>query len=85
MTIWKTATSLFGEFPCGRYAAVRLLSHHAGQQERAEHGGQMSTILADAGLNIEDMLNKSRGELAYTIVDLDARGAGFCDRADSSD
>jgi D-3-phosphoglycerate dehydrogenase len=33
--------------------------------------GQISTILADAGLNIEDMLNKSRGELAYTIVDLD--------------
>jgi len=34
--------------------------------------GQISTILADSGLNIEDMLNKSRGELAYTIVDLDA-------------
>lgn len=34
--------------------------------------GQISTILADAGLNIEDMLNKSRGELAYTIVDLGA-------------
>jgi len=34
--------------------------------------GQISTCLADAGLNIEDLLNKSRGELAYTIVDLDA-------------
>jgi D-3-phosphoglycerate dehydrogenase len=34
--------------------------------------GQISTFLADAGLNIEDLLNKSRGELAYTIVDLDA-------------
>ncbi|MEM7612416.1 MAG: phosphoglycerate dehydrogenase [Pseudomonadota bacterium] len=34
--------------------------------------GQISTILADAGLNIADLLNKSRGELAYTIVDLDA-------------
>ncbi|MDP6436178.1 MAG: phosphoglycerate dehydrogenase [Gammaproteobacteria bacterium] len=33
--------------------------------------GQVSTFLADAGLNIEDLLNKSRGELAYTIVDLD--------------
>jgi D-3-phosphoglycerate dehydrogenase len=32
--------------------------------------GQISTILADAGLNIEDLLNKSRGDLAYTIVDL---------------
>jgi len=33
--------------------------------------GQISTILADAGLNIEDLLNKSRNEVAYTIVDLD--------------
>jgi len=33
--------------------------------------GQISTVLADAGLNIEDLLNKSRGEVAYTIVDLD--------------
>lgn len=34
--------------------------------------GQISTLLADAGLNIVDMLNKSRGDLAYTIVDVDA-------------
>jgi len=33
--------------------------------------GQISTCLADAGLNIEDLLNKSMGELAYTLVDLD--------------
>ena len=32
--------------------------------------GQISTCLADAGLNIEDLLNKSIGELAYTIVDV---------------
>ncbi|MDX1517912.1 MAG: phosphoglycerate dehydrogenase [Woeseiaceae bacterium] len=31
--------------------------------------GQISTCLADAGLNIEDLLNKSLGDLAYTIVD----------------
>lgn len=34
--------------------------------------GQISTMLADAGLNIVDMLNKSRGDLAYTIVDVEA-------------
>ena len=28
-------------------------------------------MLGDAGLNIEDLLNKSRGDIAYTIVDLD--------------
>ena len=32
--------------------------------------GQISTCLADAGLNIEDLLNKSFGNLAYTIVDV---------------
>jgi D-3-phosphoglycerate dehydrogenase len=32
--------------------------------------GQISTNLATAGLNIEDLLNKSLGELAYTIVDV---------------
>ncbi len=33
--------------------------------------GQISTALADAKLNIADLLNKSRGELAYTLIDLD--------------
>jgi D-3-phosphoglycerate dehydrogenase len=33
--------------------------------------GQISSCLGDAGLNIADLLNKSRGDLAYTIVDLD--------------
>ncbi len=33
--------------------------------------GQISTILANAGLNIADLLNKSRGEIAYTIIDVD--------------
>ncbi len=33
--------------------------------------GQISTALAGASLNIVDMLNKSRGDLAYTLVDVD--------------
>ncbi|MDH5183208.1 MAG: phosphoglycerate dehydrogenase [Gammaproteobacteria bacterium] len=33
--------------------------------------GQISTNLANAGLNILDMLNKSKGEVAYTLVDVD--------------
>jgi len=32
--------------------------------------GQISSILADADLNIADMVNKSKGDLAYTIVDV---------------
>ena len=33
--------------------------------------GQISSDLANAGLNIVDMLNKSRGDVAYTVVDVD--------------
>jgi len=33
--------------------------------------GQISTLLAEAGLNISDLLNKSRGELAYTLIDVE--------------
>ncbi|MEA4945595.1 MAG: phosphoglycerate dehydrogenase [Propionicimonas sp.] len=32
--------------------------------------GQISSLVAAAGLNIADLLNKSRGELAYTLVDV---------------
>jgi D-3-phosphoglycerate dehydrogenase len=32
--------------------------------------GQISTCIANAGLNIEDLLNKSVGDFAYTIVDV---------------
>jgi D-3-phosphoglycerate dehydrogenase len=34
--------------------------------------GQISTSLAAAGLNIHNMANKSKGELAFTLVDVDA-------------
>ncbi|MBX2849599.1 MAG: phosphoglycerate dehydrogenase [Acidiferrobacterales bacterium] len=34
--------------------------------------GQISTIMAEANLNIHDMINQSRGDIAYTIVDVDS-------------
>ncbi len=34
--------------------------------------GQISTAVAHHGLNIHNMVNKSRGEMAYTIVDVDS-------------
>jgi D-3-phosphoglycerate dehydrogenase len=34
--------------------------------------GQISTAMANAGLNIHNMINKSRGEMAYTLVDVDS-------------
>lgn len=33
--------------------------------------GQISTAMADAGLNIVDMINKSRQDIAYTMADVD--------------
>ncbi|MBL1293656.1 MAG: phosphoglycerate dehydrogenase [Thiotrichales bacterium] len=33
--------------------------------------GQISTTMAEASLNIVDMINKSRGDVAYTLVDID--------------
>jgi hypothetical protein len=42
--------------------------------------GQISTAMANAGLNIHNMVNKSRGAMAYTLVDVESpvgrRGAG---------
>ena len=34
--------------------------------------GQISTTMARAGLYIHNMVNKSRGEMAYTLVDVDS-------------
>lgn len=34
--------------------------------------GQITTALAKNNLNISDLLNKSRGDIAYTMVDVDA-------------
>ena len=35
--------------------------------------GQITTVLANRGINIADMLNKGRGDVAYNIIDLDTR------------
>lgn len=34
--------------------------------------GQISAVLAAAGLNIHNMVNKSKGDMAYTLVDIDS-------------
>ena len=35
--------------------------------------GQISTAMAKAGLNIHNMINKSKREMAYTLVDVDTK------------
>ena len=32
--------------------------------------GQISSAMAEEGLNIIDMINKSQGELAYSLIDI---------------
>jgi D-3-phosphoglycerate dehydrogenase len=34
--------------------------------------GQISTTVARAGLNIHNMINKSKHDMAYTLVDVDS-------------
>jgi len=38
--------------------------------------GQISTAMAKAGLNIHNMLNKSKGDMAYTLLDVDSKVPG---------
>jgi D-3-phosphoglycerate dehydrogenase len=57
----------FPECRLGRMDAYRITIANANVPNMV---GQISTCLGDAGLNIEDLLNKSIGNLAYTIVDV---------------
>ena len=59
----------FPEVVVPREAGYRLVVANANVPNML---GQISTAMADAGLNIQDMVNKSRGELAYTVVDSDS-------------
>ncbi len=52
-----------------RESGFRLAVAHANVPNML---GQISTTLADAGLNIHNMVNKSKGDLAFTLVDVDS-------------
>jgi D-3-phosphoglycerate dehydrogenase len=58
-----------------RYEGYRLCVANANVPNML---GQISTTLANAGHNIVDMINKSRGELAYTLVDVDSEIGQDC-------
>jgi D-3-phosphoglycerate dehydrogenase len=66
-----------------RYEGYRLCVANANVPNML---GQISTTLASAGHNIVDMINKSRGGLAYTLVDVESRiGADCLDRIASTE
>jgi len=54
----------------GRESAYRVAIANANVPNML---GQISTAMARAGLNIHNMVNKSRGDMAYTLVDVDSR------------
>jgi len=38
--------------------------------------GQISSVISDSELNIADMINRSRGDYAYTMIDIDSEVNG---------
>jgi len=58
----------FPDVVAPRESAFRLVVANANVPNML---GQISETLGQAGLNIHDMVNRSRGDHAYTVVDLD--------------
>jgi len=68
----------FPEVVMAREAPYRLAIANANVPNML---GQISTTMAQAKLNIHNMLNKSRGEMAYTLVDVDSKvPRGVCEK-----
>ena len=59
----------FPDVVVARETAYRLIVANANVPNMLS---QISETLGEAKLNIQDMVNRSRGELAYTVADLDA-------------
>ncbi len=59
----------FPNVEMGRESAWRLALANANVPNMV---GLITSTLAEAGLNIHNMVNKSRGDMAYTLVDVDS-------------
>ena len=59
----------FPQVSMGRESAYRVAIANANVPNML---GQISTAMARSGLNIHNMINKSRGDMAYTLVDVDS-------------
>ncbi len=59
----------FPNVAMGRESAFRVAIANANVPNML---GQISTAMAQAGLNIHNMVNKSRGDMAYTLVDIES-------------
>jgi len=59
-------------FPNTRMARAGAARLCVANQNRPNMIGQLSHVLGEAGVNIAQMHNASRGDLAYTLIDLDS-------------
>ena len=59
-------------FPSLRMAREGRARICVANRNRPNMIGQLSHVLGEAGLNIAQMHNASRGEMAYTVIDVDA-------------
>jgi D-3-phosphoglycerate dehydrogenase len=59
----------FPNVEMGRESAYRLALANANVPNMV---GSITSVLAGAGLNIHNMVNKSKGDMAYTLVDVDS-------------
>jgi D-3-phosphoglycerate dehydrogenase len=58
-------------FPGIRLARIGDVRLAIANENRPDMVGQISHVLGQAGVNIQHMSNESRGDLAYTLMDLD--------------
>jgi D-3-phosphoglycerate dehydrogenase len=59
-------------FPNARMSRTGTVRLCIANQNRPNMIGQLSHVLGEAGVNIAQMHNASRGDLAYTLIDLDS-------------
>jgi len=59
-------------FPNARMSRTGSARLCIANQNRPNMIGQLSHVLGEAGVNIAQMHNASRGDLAYTLIDLDS-------------
>ncbi len=59
-------------FPNTRMHRTGLARLCIANQNRPNMIGQLSHVLGEAGVNIAQMHNASRGDIAYTLIDLDS-------------
>ena len=60
-------------FPAIRMARAGKARLCIANRNRPNMIGALSHVVGEAGLNIAQMRNASRGEIAYTLIDVDSR------------